>query len=80
MTTNNTLPESGYVRIWQILGNPKSKPPIPPLIPVSKSTWWLWVKIGRVPKPTKFGRKIAAWRVEDIKALISDFPKPSSTK
>ena len=77
--TNNTLPESGYVRIWQILGNPKAKPPLPPLIPVSKSTWWLWVKTGRVSKPIKFGRKIAAWRVEDIKALIDDFSKPNNS-
>lgn len=77
MQIDNTLPESGYVRIWQILGNPKAKPPIPPLIPVSKSTWWLWVKTGRVSKPVKFGIKIAAWPVAEIKALMESFNSDS---
>lgn len=78
MPTNNTLPESGFVRIWQILGNPKAKPPVPPLIPVSKSTWWLWVKTGRVSKPIKFGRKIAAWPVGEIRALMESFSNSDS--
>lgn len=34
------LPETGYLRLAQIIGNPKANPPIPALIPVSKSTWW----------------------------------------
>ena len=60
---NHSLPETGYVRIWQILG------PAGP-IPVSKSTWWAGVKSGRYPKPVKLGPRITAWRVEDIRGLI----------
>ena len=65
------LPETGYLRLTQIIGNPKANPPIPAVIPVSKSTWWEGVKTGRYPKPIKsLGRRITAWRVEDIRALI----------
>lgn len=67
---NTILPDTGFVRLPTILK----------VIPISKTTWWLGVKTGRFPKPTKLGRKIAAWRVEEIKALIADFPNPNSTK
>lgn len=67
----NHLPEVGYLRLSQIIGNPKAKPPIPAVIPVSKSTWWEGVKSGRYPQPVRtLGRRITAWRVEDIRALI----------
>lgn len=67
----NYLPEVGYLRLSQIIGNPKAKPPIPAVIPVSKSTWWEGVKSGRYPQPVRtLGRRITAWRVEDIRALI----------
>ncbi|BBJ23273.1 helix-turn-helix transcriptional regulator [Candidatus Nitrotoga sp. AM1P] len=67
----NHLPEVGYPRLSQIIGNPKAKPPIPAVIPVSKSTWWEGVKSGRYPQPVRtLGRRITAWRVEDIRALI----------
>ncbi len=66
------LPETGYLRLSQIIGNPRSIPPIPPLIPVGKSTWWAGVKSGRFPTPVKtLGIRITAWRVEDILALIA---------
>jgi prophage regulatory protein len=65
------LPETGYLRLTQIIGNPKADPPIPPIIPVSKSTWWAGVKSGRFPKPVRtLGPRIAAWRVEDIRRLV----------
>jgi prophage regulatory protein len=64
------LPETGYLRLRQIIGNPKARPPIPPLIPVSRSTWWDGVKSGRFPRRIKLGR-IAVWRVEDIRALMA---------
>ncbi len=67
------LPETGYLRLSQIIGNLKSNPPIPPIIPVSKSTWWAGVKSGRYPKPVRtLGQRITAWRVEDIRSLIQN--------
>jgi predicted DNA-binding transcriptional regulator AlpA len=59
------LPETGFLRLKQIVG-PKG------LIPVSKSTWWQGVRDGRYPAPVKLGRRITAWRVEDIRKLIND--------
>lgn len=69
------LPQTGLVRLSQILGSPKASPPIPPVIPVSRATWWAGVKSGRFPQPVKtLGPRIAAWRVEDIRALIEQAP------
>jgi len=64
------LPSTGYLRLPSIIGDPKAKPPIPAVIPVSKSTWWQGVKDGRFPKAVKLGPRTTAWRVEDIRALI----------
>lgn len=64
----STLPQTGFLRLDQILGNPKFG--LSPLIPVGKSTWWAGVKTGRFPKPIKLGPRTTAWRVEDIRALI----------
>jgi predicted DNA-binding transcriptional regulator AlpA len=64
------LPETGFLRLPQIIGNPNVDPPIAAPIPVSKSTWWAGVKSGRFPKPVKLGPRITAWRVEDIRELI----------
>jgi len=66
----HTLPETGYLRLPQILGNPKANPPTPPIIPVCKTSWWNGVKSGRFPKPVKLGPRTTAWKVEDIRALI----------
>jgi predicted DNA-binding transcriptional regulator AlpA len=64
------LPETGFFRLPQIIGNPKASPPIPAIIPVSKSSWWAGVKDGRYPKSVKLSVRTTAWRVEDIRALI----------
>lgn len=65
------LPETGFLRLSQIIGNPKAKPPIPATIPIKKSCWWAGVRSGRFPKPVKLSPGITAWRVEDIHALIA---------
>ncbi|MBF0547548.1 MAG: AlpA family phage regulatory protein [Candidatus Riflebacteria bacterium] len=62
------LPETGFLRLSQILGD--SRRGIPGLIPVGKSTWWSGVKNGRFPKPLKLSEGITVWRVEEIRALI----------
>lgn len=65
------IPKTGYLRIHQILGNPKAEPPVQPIIPVGKTTWWAGVRSGRFPRPIKpFGAKITVWRAEDINALL----------
>ena len=68
--TNHTLPKTGLVRLPQILGDANAEPPIPAVIPVSRSTWWAGVKSGRFPQPVKLGPRITAWRVADILNMI----------
>ena len=69
------LPETGFLRLSSIIGDPGDpaaeppKSPIPAIIPVSKSTWWAGVKSGRFPQPVKLGPRTTAWRVEDIRRL-----------
>lgn len=58
--TQSTLPETGYLRVSQIIR----------LIPIGKSSWWKGVRAGRYPQPVKLGPKTTAWRVEDVRALI----------
>lgn len=55
-----------------VLGDPKADPPVPPVIPVSKSTWWQGVKGGRFPKPIKLGSRTTVWRAEGIRALVGN--------
>jgi predicted DNA-binding transcriptional regulator AlpA len=67
---SHQLPETGFLRLPQIVGNPKSNPPIPAIIPVSRSTFLNGVKSGKYPKPVKLGERTTAWRVDDIRALV----------
>ena len=65
------LPSTGFLRIKQIIGDPKANPPIPALIPIKKTAWWDGVRTGRFPQPTRaLGPRTTAWRVEDIRLLI----------
>lgn len=66
----SNLPEIGYLRLGKIIGDPKTTPPTPPIIPVSATTWWEGIKTGIYPKPTKISKNISAWAVEDIRDLI----------
>ena len=58
---HHLLPEAAFVRLPTILK----------LLPISKSTWLTGVKSGYFPKPVRLGKKITAWRVEDICKLIN---------
>jgi prophage regulatory protein len=58
------LPAEGFVRVSQFVGPGKA-------IPVGRTTWWRGVRDGIFPKPVRLGPNITAWRVEDIRALVS---------
>lgn len=55
------LPETGFLRLPQVLA----------VFPISRSSWYAGVKTGRFPAPHRLGPRMSAWRVEDIKDLIS---------
>lgn len=70
MEKQPTLPKEGLVRLAQIIGDPKAEPPIPPLIPVSRSTWYEGVRNGRFPAKVPLGPNTAAWRAREIRLLV----------
>lgn len=75
-----TIPETGFVRLTQIIGDPKAEPPIVGVIPIGKTSWWQGVKTGRFPKSVKLSSRCTAWRAEDIHALIKQFAEQGLEK
>lgn len=63
------LPEIGFLRLKQIIGSKKTKPPIPAIIPISRSSWLQGIKEGIFPQPIKLSSGITVWSVADIRAL-----------
>jgi len=55
------LPETGYIRIAQL---------IPRIIPFSPATLWRRVKAGAFPRPVKLSPGVTAFRVEEVRAWI----------
>jgi hypothetical protein len=64
------LPETGYLRLKQILGDPKAG--IPPIIPISKSSWWAGIKSGRYPKGVHLSERTTVWTISSIRSLIAE--------
>jgi hypothetical protein len=67
------VPETGFLRLKQIIGNPKANPAIPGLIPISASAWWQGVNSGRYPQAIKLSPGVTVWRAEDIHSLIRSY-------
>lgn len=65
---SNEIRNSGFLRITSIIA------PNGPL-PISRSTFFLWIQSGRWPKPVKLGKRISAWRVEDVRAALAQLSK-----
>ena len=63
-----TIPEEGFVRINQIIGDKTT----PAIFPISRSSWLAGVRDGRFPKPVKLGKRTTAWRVADLRQLIQE--------
>lgn len=61
--------DSKLLRLRQIIGDPDATPPIPPLVPVGRSTLLGWVQDGRFPPPSRIGR-CTVWRSEDVRRFI----------
>ncbi len=62
----NDLPEEGFVRLKQIIGDKTT----PAIIPISKSSWWAGVKAGRFPQPIKLSKRTTVWKIKDIRKLL----------
>jgi len=69
-----TLSEVGFLRLRQILGDPKAKPAISAIIPISKTQWFSNVKKypDYWPQPINLGPRTVVYRIEDVLKLISE--------
>ena len=63
-----SLPATGFLRLPQVLA----------IYPVGKTTWYEGVKSGRYPPSVAIGKRAKGWRVEDIRELIANGPKPDA--
>lgn len=68
MGTTLTLPETGFVRLPQIIGDRKRG--IPGVLPVGRTSFLNGVKSGKYPQSVKLSERTVGWRVEDIRALL----------
>jgi predicted DNA-binding transcriptional regulator AlpA len=73
--TTNQLPNAGFLRLRHIIGDPKANPPIPALIPISRTSWLNGVKSGIFPKKISLGSRTVVWRADDIYELINQLGK-----
>jgi len=64
------LPETGFLRLPEVLA----------LFPVSRSAWWAGVKEGKYPAAVKLGTNTTAWRAEDIRRLIAQYGRSTTTR
>lgn len=62
-TKTPALAESGFLRLPHVLE----------LIPVGRSTWWLWVQKQKAPRPVKLGPGVTCWKTSDILAFIEAY-------
>lgn len=54
------MPNDLLLRLPQVLS----------IFPVSRSTWYAGIKIGRYPQPVSLGPRSVAWRSSDIQRLV----------
>lgn len=62
---------SNFYKLAHIIGNPKSTPPIPALLPISRTTFLNRVRGGEYPQPIKLGARSVAWKASEIMALVA---------
>ena len=64
------IQEKGFLRLHQIIGSKKAN--IPPIIPVSATSWWNGVKSGKYPKAIKLGPKTTVWRASEVLSIVQN--------
>ena len=60
------VPAIEFVRLPAIIGSPPGTGPVP----VSRATWYAWIRKGYAPAPVKIGPRASAWRAEEIRAFV----------
>lgn len=63
-------PATSFLRIRQIIGDPKADPPIIAIIPVSKSTWWDWCRRGIAPPALHLSPGVTVWDAAAVQRMV----------
>jgi predicted DNA-binding transcriptional regulator AlpA len=69
----STIEQNAHPLVFwpELLGDKNAIPPVPALVPVSKSTWLNGIAEGRYPAPVRLSQRKVAWRRSDINALLA---------
>lgn len=62
------LPDSAYVRLTQLVGNPRTGGL--GLLQISRTTLWRMVRDERFPSPIHLSIGVTAWRVADVRKWL----------
>jgi predicted DNA-binding transcriptional regulator AlpA len=57
-------PPEAFLRASQIVGDRQRG--LAPLVPVSKTCLWQWVKAGKFPQPIKLADNVTVWKASDV--------------
>jgi prophage regulatory protein len=63
-----TIPATGFLRLWQIIGDAKRG--VAPILPISPSKWYAGVAEGIYPKGELLSPRTRVYPVESIRELI----------
>jgi predicted DNA-binding transcriptional regulator AlpA len=61
------LPDAALVREHQIIDKGGNRSP---LVCVSSSTWWRWVRAGKAPQPFRLSDGVSVWQVGRLRAWL----------
>lgn len=67
---NTQIPETGFMRLSEIIACGKRRKGGAALIPCGRTRWYEGVKAGEFPRPVRFGR-MSFWRAQDIRETIA---------
>ncbi len=58
-------------QIFPLSGNVRAKQSAQ-FLSIGISTFWLWVKQGKIKQPTKHGERVSVWDAEYIRSLAEN--------
>ena len=64
---------TGFLRIWQIVGDKKRGAPA--IVPMSAATVWRLSRTGKFPKPYTITPGVTAWKGEEIQEFLDSRPQ-----
>ena len=74
LSSEQTQPADNEIQHQQefpLSGNVRAKQTAK-FLSIGISTWWLWVKQGRVKPPTKYGNRVSVWDCSYIRELAKN--------